>query len=192
MNALITKETSRGIDMFNTESRLLHDRYLFFTEEVKPDTSNQLIEYLLYLDKESPGEEITLCINSPGGEVVSGLAVYDVMRMIQSPVRTVCIGTAASMGSILFLGGEKREMLPHTKIMIHDPLIAGLSGSKRALELQKEASELMETRDIIAHIIAERSGRTLEEVLEKTKDDCYLNAEQSIAFGLATGITTQL
>ena len=192
MNALILKESSRGIDCFSPESRLLQDRILFFTEEVNPQSSNQLIEYLLYLDKDAPGEEITVCINTPGGEVVSGLAAYDTMRMIESPIRTVCIGTAASMGSILFLGGEKREMLPHTKIMIHDPLISGLSGSRKALELEKEALKLMETRSIIGGIIAERSGRTLDEVLEKTKEDCYLDAEESIAFGLATGITTHI
>jgi len=120
--------------------------------------------------------------------VVSGLAVYDTIRMLKSPVRTVCIGTAASMGSILFLAGEKREMLPHTKIMIHDPLIAGLSGSKRALELEKEAAQLMETRAVTAGIIAERCGRKLEEVYEKTKEDCYLTAQEAIDFGIATGI----
>ena len=192
MNALILKESSRGIDCFSPESKLLQDRILFFTEEVNPQSSNQLIEYLLYLDKDAPGEEITVCINTPGGEVVSGLAAYDTMRMIKSPIRTVCIGTAASMGSILFLGGEKREMLPHTKIMIHDPLISGLSGSRKALELEKEAVKLMETRSIIGEIIAGRSGRTLEEVLEKTKEDCYLDADESISFGIATGITTQI
>ena len=188
MNGCILHESSRGIDSFSPESSLLRKRILFFTEEVNAASSNQLIEYLLHLDMEEPGEEITLCINSPGGEVVSGLAVYDTIRMLKSPVRTVCIGTAASMGSILFLAGEKREMLPHTKIMIHDPLIAGLSGSKRALELEKEAAQLMETRAVTAGIIAERCGRKLEEVYEKTKEDCYLTAQEAIDFGIATGI----
>ena len=118
MNAYILHESSRGIDTYSTESSLFRKRIIFFTEEVNPENSNRLIEYLLHLDADASGEEITICINSPGGEVVSGLAVYDTIRMLKSPVRTVCIGTAASMGSILFLAGEKREMLPHTKIMI--------------------------------------------------------------------------
>jgi len=188
MNGLILHESSRGIDAYTPESSLLKKRILFFTEEVNADSSNRMIEYLLYLDMEDPGKEITICINSPGGEVVSGLAVYDTIRSLKSPVRTVCIGTAARMGSILFLAGEKREMLPHTKIMIHDPLISGLSGSRRALELEKEAAHLMETREITAEIIAVRSGHTLEEVYAKTKEDCYLNAKEAIDFGIATGI----
>ena len=143
MKGLILHESARGIDAYGPESGLLKSRMLFFTEEVTAESANELIEYLLFLDKDAPGEEITICINSPGGEVVSGLAVYDTIRMLESPVRTVCIGTAASMGSILFLAGEKRLMLPHCKIMIHDPLIAGLSGSKKALELEKEAAKLM-------------------------------------------------
>ena len=96
MNGCILHESSRGIDSFSPESSLLRKRILFFTEEVNAASSNQLIEYLLHLDMEAPGEEITLCINSPGGEVVSGLAVYDTIRMLKSPVRTVCIGTAKS------------------------------------------------------------------------------------------------
>ncbi len=188
MNAMILHESSRGIDSYTPESSLLKKRILFFTEEVNAESSNRMIEYLLYLDKTAPGKEITLCINTPGGEVVSGLAVYDTIRMLKSPVRTVCIGTAASMGAILFLAGEKREMLPHTKIMIHDPLISGLSGSKKALELEKEAAKLMETRAVTGGIIAERCRRSLDEVLEKTKEDCFLTAEEAIDFGLATGI----
>ena len=188
MNGFILHESSRGIDAYTPESSLLGKRILFFTEEVNADSSNRMIEYLLYLDADAPGREITLCINSPGGEVVSGLAVYDIIRSLKSPVRTVCTGTAASMGSILFLAGEERQMLPHTKIMIHDPLIGGLSGSKKALELEKEAVQLMETRAIIAGIISERSGRPLEEVYEKTKEDCYLNAQEAMDFGIATGI----
>ena len=192
MMGLILQESSRGIDKYMPEDYLLKKRVLFFTDEVNAESSNRMIEYLLYLDLENPGEEITICINSPGGEVVSGLAVYDTIRSLKSPVRTVCIGTAASMGSILFLAGEKREMLPHTKVMIHDPLISGLNGRKKALELEKEAAQLMETRAIIAGIIADRSGRTLEEVYEKTKEDCFLDAEEALDFGIATDIRARI
>ncbi len=192
MNGMILHESSRGIDVYTPESSLLKKRILFFTDEVNAESSNRMIEYLLYLDMNAPGEEITICINSPGGEVVSGLAVYDTIRGLKSPVRTVCIGTAASMGSILFLSGDKREMLPHTKIMIHDPLINGLSGSRKALELEKEAAQLMETRAIIAEIIAERSGNSLEDVYEKTKEDCYLDAGEAIDFGIATAVAESI
>ena len=119
---------------------------------------------------------------------MSGLAADDTLRLMKCPIRTVCIGTAASMGSILFLAGDKREMLPHTKIMIHDPLIAGLSGSRKALELEKEAARLLELREVTGGIIADRSGRSLEEVYEKTKEDTFLTAEQALEFGIATKI----
>ena len=192
MNGMILKESSRGIDCYSPESRLLQDRMLFFTEEVNSDSSNRLIEYLLFLDKDDPGKEITLCINSPGGEVVSGLAAYDTMRMLKSPIRTVCIGTAASMASVLFLGGTRREMLPHTKLMIHDPLISGLSEPKMALQLRKQADQLMETREIIGGIISERSGLPIKKVYQMTAEDCFLTAERAVELGLATGIVTEL
>ena len=188
MNGYFLTETSRGMERVAPEDRLLGKRKIFFTEEVNAESANRLITYLLCLADEDDSEEITIYINSPGGEVVSGLAAYDMIRTLTCPVRTVCIGTAASMASILFLAGEKREMLPHTKIMIHDPLIAGLSGAKKALELEKEAAALMETRKQIAQIIAERCGRDIKAVYRKTKEDCYLNAAEALDFGIATGI----
>lgn len=190
MKTAILKETSRGIDRISLEDKLFEERRIFFTEEVNAETSTELIQQLLCLEMLDPKKEITIYINSPGGEVVSGLAVYDVIRGLKCPVRTVCTGTAASMGSILFLAGTKRQMLPHTKIMIHDPLVAGLSGRKRALELEKEALQLMETRAVTGGIIAERCGHTLEEVYEKTKEDCFLTAEEALEFGVATEIVS--
>jgi len=188
MNAFFLRESSKGLEHVSAEDRLLEKRKIVFSEEVTAQTANELIRYLLCLEEDDPKKEITLLINSPGGEVTSGLAAYDTLRGIRCPVRTVCIGTAASMGSILFLAGDKREILTHSKIMIHDPLIAGLSGRKRALELEKEAEQLMETREITGRIIAERSGMSLEEVYEKTKDDCFLTAEEALACGIATKI----
>ena len=188
MNTRILRESSRGIDMLCPEDKLLADRKVFFTEEVTSVSAVQLIQVLIYLEKEDSGKEITIYLNSPGGEVTSGLAVYDTIVGLKCPVRTVCIGTAASMGSILLLAGEKREILPHAQVMIHDPLINGLSGAQKALALEKEAEKLMKTREIIGKIIAERTGHTLDVVLEKTKEDCYLNAEESLAFGIVTKI----
>jgi len=192
MNALVLHESSRGIDTFTVESSLLRKRILFFNEEVTAASANQLIEYLLYLDAEDPGKEITLFISSPGGEISAGLAVYHVIQMLKSPVRTIVAGSACSMGAILFLSGKRREMIEGSTVMIHDPLLSSSAGIKRALELDKEAKRLMEMRTELAGIIAERTGRSLEEVLEKTKEDCWLDAAQAIEFGIATGICNEL
>ncbi len=188
MNGLFLRESSRGIESIQAESLLLKERKLFFTEEVNAESCNKLIQYLLCLESENADEEIVLYINTPGGEVASGLAVYDTMRLLSCPIRTVCMGLAASMGSIFFLAGDQREMLPHTKIMIHDPMIMGISGSRKALELEKEVDRLLELRETIGGIIAERSGHSLEEILEKTKEDTFLTAKEALDFGIATSI----
>ena len=167
---------------------MFEDRKIFFTEEVTPESAKQLIQLLLYLEAESSQKEICLYINSPGGEVISGLAVYDTLTGLKCPVRTVCIGTAASMGSIIFLAGRKRQILRHAQVLIHDPLISGLNGVQNALALDKEAKKLMKTRDTLGKILAERTGHSLEEVFEKTKEDCFLDAEEALAFGIATEI----
>ncbi len=192
MNGYFLEETNRGYERIGAESRLLNSRKLFFIEEVNRESANALITYLLGLEAEDDEAEITICINSPGGEVDSGLAVYDVIRSLACPVRTICTGTAASMASIIFLAGDKREMLPHTKLMIHDPLISGISGSVKALEFEKKAKDLLSTRKTLAGIIAERSGKSIEDVYEKTIEDCYLNVEEAIEFGLATGLAERI
>lgn len=187
--ANILKETVRGTDCIKIEDELLSRREIFLTEEVNPETSNELIKQLMYLERQDSGKEITLYINSPGGEVISGLAVYDLISLMKSPVRTVCTGTAASMGAILFLAGEKREMLPHTRLMIHDPSFSGGSiGGKKSHELRHELEKLDEVREALAKIIAEKTGRPLEEIYDVTSDDTFYSAEEAIAFGLATGI----
>ena len=187
--ANILKETVRGTDCIKIEDELLSRREIFLTEEVNPETSNELIKQLMYLERQDSGKEITLYINSPGGEVISGLAVYDLISLMKSPVRTVCTGTAASMGAILFLAGEKREMLPHTRLMIHDPSFSGSSiGGKKSHELRHELEKLDEVREALAKIIAEKTGRPLEEIYDVTSDDTFYSAEEAIAFGLATGI----
>ena len=192
MSARILRLTSQGIREITTEDKLYEERMIFITEEINSEVTTRVIRELLCLEHEDAKKEITICITSPGGEVVSGLALYDVIRGMKCPVRTVCIGTAASMGSILFLAGKKRQMLKHSQVMIHDPLLAGLSGSKRALELEKEAMKLMESRAVLGGILAERTGHTLEEVYEKTKEDCYLTAEEALQFGIATEVVERI
>lgn len=187
----LIKESVRGMELFTPEDLLFTNREIFLTTEVDSDTSNNLIKQLMILEKMGSREEITLYINSPGGEVVSGLAVYDYIQLMKTPVRTVCIGTAASMGAILFLAGQKREMLPHTRLMIHDPAYGGgdMAG-KKPHELQMYVDKLKQSQEIIACIIAEKTGKTIEEIYEKTREDSYFNAKEAIEYGLATGIVS--
>ena len=193
MNNNILTEDAHGFAHVAIDAGLLAKRKLFITEEVNDDTCRMLIQQLMYLDSENSEDEITLYINSPGGMVSSGLAVYDAMRMVRSPVRTVCIGTAASMGAMLFLAGDRREMLPHTRIMIHDPSYGGGNyAGKKPHEIQKEVDELNKTREVICKIIAERTSHSIEEIYEKTRTDCYFNAEEAIEFGLATAVAETL
>ena len=179
----------RGIDCVRIEDELLSGREIFLTEEVNAAASNELLKQLMYLDKNGTGEEVTLYINSPGGDVISGLAVYDFIRLMKSPVKTVCTGTAASMGAILFLAGDVRQMLPHTRVMIHDPSYGRNDiGGRKPHEIQRELDNLNRTKQILAEIIAERTGKTVEEICAVTAEDSYFYADEAIKFGLATEI----
>ena len=191
--AFILKESVRGIERIDIEDELLSSREIFLVDGVDARTSNELIKQLMYLQREDSTKEITLYINSPGGEVISGLAVYDYISMMTAPVKTVCIGTAASMGAILFLAGKKRMMLPHTRLMIHDPSYSHNDiGGRKPHEIQHELDKLNETREALARIIAEKTGKTLEEIYEVTADDTYYSAQEAIDFGLATDIMDTL
>ncbi|MGN0554151.1 MAG: ATP-dependent Clp protease proteolytic subunit, partial [Oscillospiraceae bacterium] len=148
-----------------------------------------LIKQLMYLERQDSESEVTIYINSPGGEVISGLAVYDYIGMMRAPVRTVCIGTAASMGAILFLAGAKRQMLPHTRLMIHDPSYSHNDiGGRKPHEIQHELDKLNETREALARIISEKTGRSIDEIYKVTADDTFYSAQEAIYFGLATEI----
>lgn len=187
--ANIIKETVRGFDVVTIEDELLTGREIFLVDGVDAHTSNELLKQLMYLERQDSDSEITIYINSPGGEVISGLAVYDYISMMKAPVRTVCIGTAASMGAILFLAGKKRQMLPHTRLMIHDPSYSHNDiGGRKPHEIQHELDKLNETRQALAEIIAEKTGRPLEEIYSVTANDTYYSAAEAIDFGLATEI----
>lgn len=187
--ARIIKETVRGFDVVTIEDELLTGREIFLVDGVNAHTSNELLKQLMYLERQDSDSEITIYINSPGGEVISGLAVYDYISMMKAPVRTVCIGTAASMGAILFLVGSKRQMLPHTRLMIHDPsYIHNDIGGRKPHEIQHELDKLNETREALARIIADKTGKSLEEIYEVTANDTYYSAKEAIDFGLATEI----
>ena len=187
----VIEQTGRGERSYDIFSRLLNDRIIFLGEEVTDVSANLIVAQLLFLESEDPNKDIQLYINSPGGEVQSGLALYDVMRAVSCTIRTVCLGMAASMAALLFIAGDEREILPHSRIMIHDPLIGeGAGGS--ALSVKARADDLMRIRDITAGIIARHSGMSLERVFELTASDTYFEAKEAVEAGLADRIITRL
>lgn len=186
----IIKETSNGYFQLSLLDELLSKREIYCLGEINSNSTSSLILQLKYLEQVDPDAEITLYINSPGGSVADGLALYDIMQNLSCPIHTICMGTAASFGAILFLSGDKREILPHSKIMIHDPLIAGSGLTGSATLLHTQIDSLMETREILANIIAKHTKKTIEEIYEKTVTDTWFNATQAIEFGLADNIIT--
>ena len=180
----VMKESSSGYFFSEIRDEMFRSREVECVGEINDESVYSLCRQLRQLQREAPDEEITMFINSPGGAVTSGQALYDVMAGLSCPIRTVCLGTAASMGSILFVAGTRREILPHGRVMIHDPLRV-MDGRITALQLEEEGRQLMQTREILCKILAQRTGRTREEIYEKTKCDRYFNAEETVAFGLA-------
>lgn len=186
----VVRETAEGLSRIPIQDLLFQHRFVELVGEVTSDSVNSIMMQLRYLQAEDPNAEIIVNINSPGGEVSSGLALYDVMNGLSCPIKTVCMGTAASMAALLFIAGNQREMLPHSRLMIHDPLISSVGGS--ALKLDSVAKDLMRTREITAEIIAGHSGHSLEEVYVKTATDSYFSAQEAIAWGLADRITEKI
>ena len=187
--ANILKETVRGIQTVSIEDELLSNREIFLTEQVDAATSNELLKQLMYLERQDCQKEITIYINSPGGEVISGLAVYDYISIMKTPVKTVCTGTAASMGAILFLAGKTRLMLPHTRLMIHDPSYSHNDiGGRKPHEIQRELDLLNEAKNVLVEIIADKTGKRIKDIEKLTANDTFYSAEEAVKFGLATGI----
>lgn len=189
--ANILKETVRGLEKVSIEDEMLKNREIFLVGEVNAESSNELIKKLMYLEQEDRESAVTIYINSPGGEVVSGLAVYDYIRLMEAPVDTVCIGTAASMGAILFLAGRERKMLRHTRLMIHDPSYGGgeLKG-KKPHEIRQELDNLNSVKRTLVGIISERTEKSIKEINRVTAKDTYYSAEEAVRFGLATKVVT--
>ena len=187
---LILHETCEGIQRFDVRDQMLADRQIELAGPIDASSVACAARCLLHLQKCDPQAPVTLFINSPGGEVQSGLALYDVMRAISCPVRTVCIGTAASMAALLLVAGDRRDMLPHSRVMIHDPLIGSMGGS--ALSVKARADDLMRIRDITAAVIAEHTGMTLDQVFQLTAQDTYFEAEAAVEAGLADRVIHEL
>ena len=187
---VVSEEHASGMAKKRLGDILYERREIACLGDIDAGMVNSIIMQLRYLELTDPGKEITIIINSPGGSVDSGLALYDVMKGISSPIRTVCVGIAASMGAMLFASGDRRQILPHGRVMIHDPLITQTGGN--ALALKTISDSLMETRRITAEILAEDTGKTIDEILEKTRSDCWFYAKEAVDFNLADEIITTI
>ncbi|ACK65020.1 Endopeptidase Clp [Rippkaea orientalis PCC 8801] len=171
----------RWIDIY---TRLSQERIIFLGQEVTDGLANRIVAFLLYLDSEDPGKPIYLYINSPGGSVTAGMAIYDTMQYIKSDVITICVGLAASMGAFLLASGTpgKRLALPHARIMIHQPM--GGTGRRQATDIQIEANEILRIRQQLNEILAHKTGQTIEKIQKDTDRDYYMSAEEAQAYGL--------
>jgi len=181
---MVIEQTNRGERSYDIYSRLLKDRIIFLGGQVTGDVANLIVAQMLFLDAEDPDKDISLYINSPGGSVTAGMAIFDTMQYIRSDVQTLCVGMAASMGAFLLAAGAKgkRIALPNSEILIHQPHIGGLSGQVTDVEIH--AKQLLRTKEKMARILAERTGQPYERVIEDTERDRFLNAEEAKAYGL--------
>lgn len=186
----IVRETSTGFNTVSIASEMFASREIECVGVVDEAMTYSICQQLRQLQRMDPFEQITIYFNSPGGEVQSGLAIYDTMQAISCPIRTVCLGMAASMSALLFVAGDQRDMLPHARILIHDPLTTSAGGS--ALELKTQADQLMRTREITAEVISKHTGHSMEEVYEKTQHDTWFEAAEAVGWGLADQIIEKL
>ncbi len=179
----VIEQTSRGERSYDIYSRLLKERIIFLGEEVNETTASLVVAQLLFLESEDPGKDINLYINSPGGSVTAGMAIFDTMNYIKCDVSTICIGMAASMGAFLLAGGTagKRFALPNSEIMIHQPL-GGAKG--QATEIEIAAKHILRTREKLNAILAERTGQPLDVIQRDTERDNYMTADEAKDYGL--------
>ena len=186
----VIEQTNHGERSYDIYSRLLKDRIIFLGEEVNDVTASLVVAQLLFLAAEDPGKDINLYINSPGGSVTAGMAIYDTMQYIKPDVTTICIGMAASMGAFLLAGGQKgnRFALPNSEIMIHQP-----SGGARgqATEIQIVAENILKTKKKLNEILAQNTGKPYEQIVRDTERDNYMSAEEALEYGLIDAVITK-
>ncbi|MBQ8537654.1 MAG: ATP-dependent Clp endopeptidase proteolytic subunit ClpP [Clostridia bacterium] len=180
---MVVEQTSRGERSFDIYSRLLKDRIVFLGGPIDDHVANLVVAQLLFLEMENPDADVSLYINSPGGSVTAGMAIYDTMNYIKCPVRTVCIGMAASMGAFLLMAGEKgkRLALPNSEVMIHQPL-GGAEG--QATDVAIRAEWLLKTKKKMTEMMAEMSGQPLEKVQQDVERDYFMSAEEALKYGI--------
>jgi ATP-dependent Clp protease protease subunit len=191
---MVVEQTNRGERSYDIYSRLLKDRIIFLGGAIDDDVSNLVVAQLLFLEAEDPEKDINLYINSPGGSITAGMAIYDTMQYIRSDVRTICIGMAASMGAFLLTAGAKgkRGALPNSEVLIHQPLIGGHGLSGQATEIEIHAKQLLRTKAKMNKILAERTGQPLEKIEKDTERDYYMTAEEAKEYGLIDLILEKL
>jgi len=186
---MVVEQSARGERAYDIYSRLLKERVIFIVGPIEDHMANLIVAQLLFLESENPDKDISLYINSPGGSVTAGLAIYDTMQFIKPDVSTLCTGQAASMGAILLAGGcaEKRYGLPHSRVMIHQPL-GGFQG--QATDFEIHAKEILAVRGRLNRLLASHSGKSEEEIDRDTERDNFMSADESVEYGLIDKVLT--
>ena len=187
---MVVEQTGRGERSYDIFSRLLNDRIIFLSDEVNDATASLVVAQMLFLEAQDPTKDISFYINSPGGSVTAGMAIYDTMQYIKCDVSTICIGMAASMGAFLLSAGTKgkRIALPHSEIMIHQPL-GGAQG--QASDIKIRAELILRTRDMLNKILSENTGKPIEQIEKDTDRDNFMTAQQALEYGLIDRIITK-
>ena len=183
---MVVEQTNRGERSYDIYSRLLEDRIIFLADQVTDATASLVVAQLLYLEAKDPDKDIQLYIDSPGGSITAGMAIYDTMQYIKCDVSTICIGMAASMGAFLLAAGEKgkRFALPNSEVMIHQPLIAGGGLSGQTTDIKIYTDHLVNTKKKMNEILAERTGQTYEKLCDDTERDNFMTAQEAKEYGL--------
>ncbi|MBI2417945.1 MAG: ATP-dependent Clp protease proteolytic subunit [Ignavibacteriales bacterium] len=184
----VIEQTGRGERGMDIYSRLLRERIIFIGSAIDDHVASVIIAQLIFLEAEDAAKDIFLYINSPGGSVSSGMAIYDTMQYVKPDVATICVGLAASMGAVLLAGGaaEKRTSLPHSKIMIHQPWIGGMQG--QTTDIQIQAKEMLKTRDVLYNVLSKHTGKTFDEIMKDCDRDYYMTAAEAMEYKLIDNV----
>ena len=187
---IVVEQSSRGERAYDIYSRLLKDRIIFLGEQVHDDMANIIIAQMLFLESEDPGKDINLYINSPGGSVTAGLAIYDTIQYIKPDVATICMGQATSMAALLLAAGTKgkRYALPHSRVMIHQPL-GGVQG--QATDIGIQAKEILKIKELVHRILADHTGKPLEKIHEDTERDYFMDSREALEYGIIDKVITE-
>ena len=187
---IVIEQSARGERAYDIYSRLLKDRIIFMGEQVYDSMANTIIAQMLFLESEDPDKDINLYINSPGGSVTAGLAIYDTMEYIRPDIATICMGQATSMGALLLAAGAKgkRYALPHARVMIHQPL-GGAQGQATDIDIQ--AKEIMKIKELIHKILVKHTGQSMEKIRQDTERDYFMDAEEALRYGIVDRIITE-
>ncbi|MBN2695772.1 ATP-dependent Clp endopeptidase proteolytic subunit ClpP [bacterium] len=187
MPITVIEDTHKGERQYDIYSRLLKDRIIFLGYPIDDFVANMIVAQLLFLDSEDPEKEIALYINSPGGVITAGMAIYDTMQLISAPVSTICVGQAASMGAVLLAAGEpgRRFVLPHSRVMIHQPL-GGFRG--QATDIEIHAKEILLMKDMLNGILSKHTKQSIEQIKKDTERDNFMDAQTAVAYGLVDSV----